>query len=261
MNNKIDSIICGNSLEVLKTLDDNTIALTFTSPPYNLKIDYGKYEDNIPYNQYLDWLKSIFIEVFRVTKNGGRCVVNIDAMTNRQEDRDQEYVRAIYPHLYNIMKEIGWKFRTEICWAKQNAVGRKTAWGSYKSASNPIIRRNHEYILVWTKEDWKLTSPEQSDLEAKEFQKWTFSIWEVKPETRNLGGHPAPFSKELARRVIKLFSFPKDTILDPFSGTGTTCHVAKMNHRHYIGIDIDKDYCKYAADRIQIRGKDLLDNG
>jgi site-specific DNA-methyltransferase (adenine-specific) len=246
----LNKIICADVLDGINTLNDNSIHLTFTSPPYNVNLDYLNYEDNLSYSKYLNWLKKIFTLIFEKTVNGGRVAINIDAITNREKDKEEEYVRAIYPHLYEIMKEIGWNFRTEICWLKSEAVGRKTAWGSYMSASNPVIRRNHEYILLWSKGDWKLENDISSDMTKEEFELWTLSTWSVRPETRKRCGHPAPFSEELAKRVIKLFSFPGQNILDPFSGTGTTCKIAYVYNRNYIGIDNSRKYCDYAEKRI-----------
>ena len=253
----LNQIICDDALHALKNIDSEVFALTFTSPPYNLKVSYGTHNDDMPYAQYIDWLSDIFAEVYRTTKDGGRLAINIDAMTNRQDDKDQEYIRPIYPHLYERMKKIGWKFRTEICWYKQNAVGKATAWGSYCSCSNPIIRRTHEYLLLWSKNQWRLDSDLKSDMTPEEFQQWTLSTWFIQPETRNLGGHPAPFPVPLAKRVIKLFSYPEDLILDPFCGVGTTPLSAKYLRRKYIGIDIDDEYCKYARQRID-NYRDLL---
>jgi len=609
LDDVVNKIHCMDVLDGLRDIPDDCVALTASSPPYNVKIKYGDHEDNMPYQEYLDWLKDVFSEVYRVTKDGGRIAINIDAMTNRQEDKDQEYIRAIYAHLYNLMKEIGWKFRTEICWYKQNAVGRKTAWGcyddntrvltdrgfkffkdvdiyvdrfatlnlitnkveyqsasayigeqysgdmyslkskdfdllvtpnhnmllfnhykkvnylrkmencpgsfaipqntlgnysgldkeffilptvkyrkrtkssyirgrqrirmddwlkflgifftdgnvdynekrrcykasiyqskddfleeiklllkrlpfdfkykdskqefytcdkrlaswlqgystknnrkipnfilelsqrqkklfidwlfkgdgsggnkgeylavasndfayklaklfvdcgiifslrkkkkpkervyngnlmrsnvelnifnikksnnywlskseghisknnyngmvycvevpnhtlfverngcctwcgnSYKSPSNPIIRRNHEYILVWSKGNWKLEGDKDLiDITAEEFQQWTLSTWFVQPETRNMGGHPVPFPVKLVRRVLKLFSYKNDVILDPFNGSGTTTYVANMLNRKYIGIDNSLEYCDFARNRIQASG-DLFED-
>jgi len=244
-------------MDVIKGLNmipDNSIHLTFTSPPYNTLERSGGYDnnnDNMKYDDYLKWLENVFELVYNKTIDGGRLIINIDATTNRQEDNDKEYIRAIYPHLYQIMKRIGWLFRTEICWTKSEAVGKKTAWGSYCSPSNLIIRRNHEYILVWSKKKWKLDSDEKPDITKKEFHEWTLSHWDIRPETKNLAGHPAPFSEELAKRVIKLFSFPDQTVLDPFSGTGTTAVVSKRHNRHYNGIDNSEKYCNYARDRLE----------
>jgi len=249
----VDKIICGDNLTTLKKMPNDLVSLTVTSPVYNVDIKYASNDDNMPYEKYLEWLKELFTEIYRVTRHGGRCAINIDAMTNRQEDKDQEYVRCIYAHLYNIMKDIGWKFRTEICWYKQNAVGKKTAFGSYMSCSNPVIRRNHEYVLVWSKGDWKLDGDnENSDMEKEEFNNWTFSTWFIQPETRKLGGHKVPYPEELVKRIVKLFSYRGDIVLDPFNGSGTTSVVARANGRRYIGLDIDEGYCEFARNRVKL---------
>jgi len=250
MDKILNSIICSDVIDGLKQIEDKSIHLTMTSPPYNVGISYTDRDDNQSYQSYIDWLESIFSIIYQKTVDGGRVAINIDAMTNRQEDKDEEYIRPIYPHLYEIMKKIGWNFRTEICWVKSEAVGRKTAWGSYLSSSNPCIRRNHEYILVWSKKDWRLNSEVPSDMSKKEFELWTLSTWYVQPETRKLSSHPAPFSEALAERVIKLFSFPQQTILDPFSGTGTTPYMSYILNRNYIGIDNSEKYCNFARNRI-----------
>lgn len=247
----LNEIICADVIDGLWGIDNDSVHLTFTSPPYNVNLNYKNSSDNLTYADYLKWLENVFDIIYRKTVSGGRIAINIDAITNREDDKDQEYVRAIYPHLYNVMKKIGWKFRTEICWSKQNAVGRATAWGSYKSASNPCLRRNHEYVLVWSKDDWKLESEEKSDMTKEEFELYTLSTWHVQPQTRKMAGHPAAFPEELAKRVIKLFSFPGQTILDPFSGTGTTAKVAYIWNRNYIGIDNSEDYCNFARERIE----------
>jgi DNA modification methylase len=247
-----NKIICGDVLESLKKIPDNSIHLIFTSSPYNVNIPYPNHSDGMPYVIFIQWLKDIMIECKRVLVNGGRLVLNIDAVTNRQEDSDKEYVRPIYADLVNIGREIDLHFRTEICWYKQNAVGKKTAWGSYVSCSNPVIRRTNEYILVWSKGQWTLEGDKElSDMTAKEFNEYTFSTWFVAPETRKLANHPVPFPQELAKRVIKLFSYRGNIVLDIFSGTGTTPYVARMLGRDYIGIDIDSQYCEFARNRIK----------
>jgi len=248
----INDIICSDVILGLKKIPDESVELCFSSPPYNVNLKgYKNRNDNDPYITYIQWLKEIMIECKRVLKSGGRLVFNIDAMTNRQDDSDKEYIRPIYADLINIGREIDLRFRAEICWYKQNLVGRKTAWGSYQSCSNPIIRRNHEYVLVWSKGDWKLEGDaELSDMTAKEFQQWTMSMWDIKPETRNLNNHPAPFPEELAKRVIKLFSYRGNTVLDPFMGTGTVGVVSKTFGRNYIGIDNSQEDVDYAKSRI-----------
>tara|TARA_Y100000310_G_scaffold57488_2_gene52704 strand:+ start:36826 stop:37713 length:888 start_codon:yes stop_codon:yes gene_type:complete len=249
----LDTIIHADVLDGLRRIPDKSVHLTWTSPPYNVLERSGSYtnnKDNLPYGDYLKWLREIFSFVYDKTVSGGRCAINIDAMTNRQEDNDKEYIRCIYAHIYDFMTMLGWKFRTEICWLKSEAVGKKSAWGSWMSASNPILRRNHEYILVFSKDKWKLDSDIKSDLSRAEFEQYTLSTWNVRAETKKMAGHPAPFSEDLSKRVIKLFSFPQQTVLDPFSGTGTTGLVAFQYDRHYIGIDNSEKYCNYARERI-----------
>jgi len=247
-----NKIMCCDVLDGLKEIPDESVEFVVSSPPYNVNLKgYGNRDDNEPYAVYLEWLKKIFIECKRILVKGGRIAINIDAMTNRQEDNDVEYVRPIYGDLIKIGREIGLNFRTDICWYKQNAVGKKTAWGSWQACSNPIIRRNHEYILVWSKDDWRLDGDiEQSDLSKKEFEQWTFSTWFISPETRNLNGHPAPFPEELVVRLIKLFTYKGNTVVDPFMGTGTTGVVAKTLRRNYIGIDNSADDVDFATKRI-----------
>jgi len=246
----LNTIILDDVLDGLAKIPSNSVHLVFSSPPYNIQLEgYRNRKDDDPYKVYVDWLKKIFIESERILVSGGRLVINIDSVRNRQDD--DEYMRPIYGDLVNAAREVGLKFRTEICWYKQNWSGRATAFGSYMSCSNPAIRRNHEYVLVWSKGDWKLEGDQElSDMTSKEFQEWTFSTWFIQPETKNHNDHPAPFPEELATRVIKLFSYRGNTVVDPFMGTGTTGLVAKMLGRNYIGIDNSEKDVKYAIERI-----------
>ncbi len=256
-----NTIICDDVLAGLAKVPDNSVSVVWTSPPYNVRIDYGgNHNDNIPYADYLEWLKKIFTECKRVLRSGGRLIVNIDSPTNRQEDRDKEYLRPIYADCINMMRSIDMKFMTEIMWYKQNVAGRKTAWGSYASPSQPNVRRVHEYILVWSKDQFNLTGNTfDIDITDEEFQQWSLSMWDVKPETRNMGGHPVPFPEELTKRVIKLFSYRNDLILDPFSGSGTTASVAKRMGRRYVGIDNNPEFVKYSQDRLLSIQPDIFD--
>jgi len=246
----LNTIMLDDVLDGLKKIPDESVHLVLSSPPYNIQLEgYRNRNDDDPYKVYVDWLKKIFVECKRILVDGGRLVINIDSVRNRQDD--EEYMRPIAGDLINIGREIGLKYRTEICWYKQNWSGRATAFGSYMSCSNPAIRRNHEYIMVWSKGSWKLEGdPELSDMTNEEFQNWTFSTWFIQPETQNLNGHPAPFPEELAKRVIKLFSYRGNTVVDPFMGTGTTGLMAKVLGRNYIGIDNSESDVVYARQRI-----------
>lgn len=262
MTDPTNSIICADVLDGLGRIPDNIITLTCNSPPYNLKIDYGNATDNQPYADYIKWLAEVFFQVYRVTRRGGRLVINIDAMTNRQDDKDEMYIRDIRTDLAVVLRPIGWKFFGEHIWYKSSKDpthnggqfnGKKTAWGSYKNCSYPAVRRNHEYILVYSKEQFRLEKNADSgetDITDKEFQTFIASTWSMNAETRNMGNHPVPFCEELPYRCIKLYSYLNDIVLDPFNGAGTTTYVASTIGRRFIGIDMDKDYCAFAENRM-----------
>jgi site-specific DNA-methyltransferase (adenine-specific) len=252
MSNILNTIINDDVLAGFKLIPDESVHLIVTSPPYNVKLEgYGNCQDDLPYPEYLAWLEKIMAECKRVLVKGGRLCINIDAMYNMDKVKDGESFRVIYADLVIIGRKLGLLFNNEIAWDKQNVVGKKTAWGSYWACSNPIVRRAHEYIIVWSKDDYRLEGDlEQCDLEEDEFQKWTMSVWHMQPETRDHNGHPAPFPEELPRRLIKLYSYRGNTVLDPFMGTGTTGYVAKMLRRDYIGIDNSESDVRYARARI-----------
>lgn len=256
-----DKIIHADVLDGLKSIPDETVSLVFSSPPYNVNIPYGNHKDNMPYDVYLLWLEKVWAECYRSMRVGGRLIINIDSMVNHEETgiatapehERRQYFRPIVSHLQQMMERIGFNYRCDIAWDKHQVVGRATAWGSYKSCSNPVVRRRHEYILVWNKGPWKLdpTIPgTKSDLTDEEFQQWSMSYWPIQPETQNRGGHEVPFPVRLARRAIKLFSYPGDTVLDPFCGSGTTCLASYILNRRYIGIDNDPKFVTYAQNRI-----------
>jgi site-specific DNA-methyltransferase (adenine-specific) len=255
--------MCCDVIEGLKKIPDNSVSLSFSSVPYNCGVEYLASDDNLPYQEYLDWLKNVFSEILRVLKSGGRMVINVDAVTNTQDDKDDSYIRCVYADFYSIAKEVGFKFRCELLWCKQNSPGSGTAWGSYLSSSSPCIRRNHEYLLVFSKDKWRLDGdPELSDMTKEEFHKYTLSVWnDITPETSKKSGHPAPFPVELCKRIIKLYSYREDTVLDPFSGSGSCPLASRILHRNYIGIDICKEYCDYAINRIKEYDESLVLSG
>lgn len=247
----LDSIVCTDVLDGLRRIPDQSIHLVVTSPPFNVGINYDKHIDTMPHVDYLAWMHKIWVECFRVLVHGGRICINIDATMNLEEGGAIERVHPLHVDFTNQLRDIGYIYRAEICWTKQNAPGKDTAWGSYASCSNPHIRRNSEYIVIASKGDLRLDGdPMMCDLTKEEFHQWTLSEWKIKPETSKKG-HPVPYPYELIKRCIKLFSYVGNTVLDPFSGSGTTCVVAVDHGRHYIGLDNSERYCQAASERIK----------
>lgn len=240
----INNIICGDSLEILKGIPDNSIDLIFTSPPYNFGLEYESNGDAHHWDKYFKKLFLIFDECIRVLKYGGRIIVNIQPLFS-------DYIPS--HHIisnYFMDKKLIWK--GEILWEKNNYNCKYTAWGSWKSPSNPYLKYTWEFLEIFSKGNLKKGgSSINADITPDEFKKWVVAKWSIAPE-RNMKeyNHPAMFPEELALRVLKLFSFKNDTILDPFNGAGTTTLIAKKLERKYLGIDISQEYCEKAKSRL-----------
>ena len=247
------AIVCDDVLAGLSRITDASVHLIVTSPPYNANIDYDNWKDNLPHAEYLSWMRKVFTECFRVLQAGGRMCLNIDATTNTTEDVDG-LVLPLHVDFTNILREIGFLYRGEVIWCKQNAPGSPTAWGSYGLCSNPRFKRNTEYIIMAFKGNSKLEGDSTfCDLKPEEFQKWSLTEWRFAPETRK-SGHPVPFPRELPNRCIKLFSYVGNTVLDPFNGSGTTTTTAFELGRKYLGIDNSELYCTQARNEIKNAG-------
>lgn len=221
-------------------IPDNSVALAFTSPPYNVGKDY---DDNMTLEEYLDLIKRVGRDVYRVLKPGGRYVINIANLGRKP------YI-PLHSYFYQIHSEIGFLPMGEIIWQKGKGASGSCAWGSWRSAKAPRLRDLHEYVIVFAKQAFSRPDKGESDLTSEEFMESTLSIWQIQPESARKIGHPAPFPVELASRVIKLYSYVGDVVLDPFMGSGTTGIAAKKNGRHYVGFDISPEYCKLAEERI-----------
>jgi len=241
----LDTIICGDSAEVLKKIPSNSVDLIFTSPPYNFGLDYQNGEDGIFWETYFEKLFAVFTECIRVLKYGGRILVNVQPLFS-----DYIPIHHIISHFFMQNKMI-WK--GEILWEKNNYNCKYTAWGSWKSPSNPYMKYTWEYVEIFCKGDLKKDGKrEDTDISSEEFKKWVVARWSIGPErAMKEFGHPAMFPEELVERALKLFSYRNDIILDPFNGLGTTAVVAKKLKRRYIGIDISEEYCKKSEDRLK----------
>ncbi|HOJ18130.1 MAG TPA: site-specific DNA-methyltransferase [Ignavibacteriaceae bacterium] len=230
------------SAENMKELPDNSVHLMITSPPYNVSKEY---DEDLSLEEYLTLLKNSFKETFRVLVNGGRACINVANLGRKPYIPLSDYISKI-------MYETGFNMRGEIIWNKAASASPSTAWGSWLSAANPILRDIHEYILIFSKGDYKREKGEKDNSITKEqFMEWTKSIWTINAESARRIGHPAPFPEELPFRLIQLYSFVGDVILDPFMGSGTTAIAAIRSDRKFIGYDISKEYIKLAEKRTQ----------
>lgn len=241
----LNTIIEG-SCENMRDIPNNSIHLMITSPPYNVSKEY---DDDLSLNEYLTLLKNCFIETYRVLVDGGRACINIANIGRKPYIPLSDYVSKI-------MIEIGFNMWGEIIWNKSAGAGISTAWGSFKSASNPILRDVHEYILIFSKGNYKRERDKnekelrRDNISKEEFIEWTKSIWTMNPESAKRIGHPAPFPEELPNRLIKLFSFTNDIVIDPFMGSGTTAIAAIKNNRNFVGYEINEEYINLANSRI-----------
>ncbi len=244
-NKFINKIICGDSERILRNFPENSIDLIFTSPPYNFGLDYHSSEDGVNWELYFHKLFTIFDECIRVLKYGGRIIINIQPLFS-----DYIPIHHIISNHF-MSKKLIWK--GEILWEKNNYNCKYTAWGSWKSPSNPYLKYTWEFLEIFSKGALKKEGDSKNaDITADEFKKWVVSKWSIAPERRMKEfKHPAMFPEELARRALKLFSFKNDIVLDPFNGAGTTTLVAKELGRKYVGIDVSKKYCRVALQRLK----------
>ena len=227
----------------LSVLESDSVDLTVTSPPYNLDVSYNGYHDDIPYRTYLEWVTLWAEALFRVSKPGGRACINVPLDSNKGGKR------AVYADYVQKFRDAGWRYQTTIVWNEQN-ISRRTAWGSWMSPSAPFVTAPVEMIPVFYKGEWRRPRhSKRSDIERDEFLAWTLGVWAFPGESPNKVNHPAPFPIELPRRLIRLYSYVDDLILDPFLGSGTTAVAAKLLGRRCIGVELDQAYCQIAADR------------
>ena len=243
--NLLNTTILGTA-ENMSMIPDNSIHLMITSPPYNVSKEYDK---DLSLSEYLGILKNVFTETYRVLVNGGRACINVANLGRKPYIPLSDYISKM-------MIDIGFKMRGEIIWNKAASASPSTAWGSWMSASNPTLRDIHEYILVFSKGDYKRhrnkkeMEIKQNTIVRENFMEWTKSIWTFKAESAKKIGHPAPFPIDLPYRLIQLYSFKTDIILDPFMGSGTTAVAALKDNRNYVGFEINKDYIKLTNKRV-----------
>ncbi len=265
--------IHNSDCRAMEELDDNSVQLVVTSPPYNVGKKYNYYEDREPLDNYLAFLKMAWQECMRVLVPGGRLAINV-ANTGRNP-----YI-PLHAFIIQQCIDLGFLMRGEILWDKSATAGVSTAWGSFARASNPTLRDTHEYIMVFSKESMRLegewTRGDRTGITNQEFVDWTRSIWhkngtakkairdtarsiwhfgtqskKVQQKTKGIA-HPAPFPLDLPLRLILLYTNIGDVVLDPFMGSGSTAVAARLTKRHYIGYEISPDYIGIANERIHL---------
>jgi len=246
VENKIDkkyinSLFCKSS-EQMEELPDNSVHLMVTSPPYNVSKQYDK---DLNLDEYRLLLNDVWEETYRVLVPGGRACINIANLGRKP------YI-PLHAYIVEDMHKIGFLMRGEIIWNKAASASPSTAWGSWLSASNPVLRDIHEYILIFSKDTYSRSSKnKKNSIEKEDFLEWTKSIWTFPAISAKKIGHPAPFPEELPYRLIQLYTFENDIILDPFVGSGSTCLSALKSNRSFIGYDIEPKYLKLAKSRIK----------
>jgi DNA modification methylase len=244
VENPIDEmdVIINHTSEEMKELPDCSVHLMVTSPPYNVGKDY---DEDLSLEEYLAFLKRVWKETHRVLVSGGRACINV-ANVGRKP-----YI-PLHAFIMRDMIELGFLMRGEIIWNKAASASTSTAWGSWQSATNPTLRDTHEYILVFSKGGFRRDKIDgrQNTIPREDFLEFTKSVWSFPSESAKKVGHPAPFPVELPYRLIQLYTFSNEVVLDPFMGSGQTGLAALKAARHFVGYEVNEKYCLLAKERL-----------
>lgn len=247
---KLNNIYNMDCVEGLKLIDDESIDLIVTSPPYNIGIDYDSYTDYLPWKDYLSWCRSWLTECYRVLKPDGRiCINHYISFAPPMENECQFPLMDIR----NIQNEIGFKPHKLVIWP-DSTTHKLTAWGSWLSASSPNIQTPYEGILISYKQQWKKLSKGESTIDKEMFIEGVSGVWKLGTAK---GLTKANFPESLPRMCMELLTYKGDIVLDPFMGSGTTAKVAQDIDRNFIGFEISPNYVKIANDRL-LEGKNNL---
>ncbi|RJP55544.1 MAG: site-specific DNA-methyltransferase [Anaerolineaceae bacterium] len=238
---RLDFIVHASS-ESMKDLPDASVHLMVTSPPYNVGKDY---DEDLSLEEFLGFLKRVWAETYRVLVPGGRACINVANLGRKP------YI-PLHAMLIADMLDLGFLMRGEIIWDKGASASSSTAWGSWQSATNPTLRDTHEYILIFSKGSFRREKVDgrESTISKDEFLEFTKSVWTFGAESARKIGHPAPYPVELPYRLIQLYTFSGEVILDPFMGSGQTALAALKAGRHFVGYEVNEEYLKLAEKRI-----------
>ena len=256
-----DPFICGDAAS-MDAVPDNCVALVVTSPPYFVGKEYEQAlgEGHVPgtYLDYLQMLRNVFGECKRVLEPGGRIAVNVANLGRRP-------YRSLSSDVIGILQDdLGLLLRGEVIWVKAEGSSGSCAWGSFRQASNPVLRDTSERVIIASKgrfdraisrkDRQKRSLPYRSTVTADEFMDATLDVWRIAPERAARVGHPAPFPVELPQRLIELYTYEDDLVLDPFMGSGSTLVAAARTCRRYAGYDMDEKYIDIARQRVRLEG-------
>jgi len=239
--NKIYNMDC---LEGMKLIDDNSIDLVVTSPPYNCGIDYDVYNDSRDWDEYLNWCKQWFFELKRILKSDGRICVNVLIEMGIKNNKIRV---SPYAEFYKLFNDVGINLFGSPVWVDNHRV-KYTAWGSWLKASAPYIYNPYEVIMIGYKDVWKKQSKGESTINKEDFMMGCSGIWKLRTQTKELT--KANYHTDLSNMCIKLLSYENELVFDPFMGSGTTAVSCKKLNRRYIGFEISPDYCNIANKRL-----------
>ena len=257
-NRAIDRLIVGDARS-MPEIPDSSVALVITSPPYFAGKQYEEDldQEGIPstYIEYLELLRDVFAECVRTLEPGGRIAVNVANLGRRP-------FRSLSADVAGILQDdLRLLLRGEIVWVKQRGSAGSCAWGSFQKANNPVLRDLTERVIIAskgrfdramsTKDRERLGLPFASSMTREDFMENTLDVWEIPPESATRVGHPAPFPLELPERLIQLYTFRGDLVLDPFLGAGTTAVAALRHDRHFVGYDLDSAYVALSQVRLE----------
>jgi site-specific DNA-methyltransferase (adenine-specific) len=252
-----EPFVCGDARH-MEALADASVALVVTSPPYFAGKQYEEEltRDGVPssYAEYIGLLEAVFAECKRVLEPGGRIAVNVANLGRKP-------YRSLSADVVAILQDrLGLLLRGEVIWRKSAGASGNCAWGSFRAATNPVLRDVSERVVVASKgrfdrartarERAAAGLPHRSTISADEFMSATLDVWEIPPERATRVGHPAPFPVELPERLVQLYTYEDDLVLDPFMGSGSTLVAAARTGRRYVGYDLDPDYVAVARQRV-----------
>ena len=254
----VDRMIAGDSRH-MDAVPDASVALVVTSPPYFAGKEYEEElgRDGVPgtYLEYLQLLRDVFSECVRKLEPGGRIAVNVANLGRRPYRSLAADVTAI------LQDDLRLLLRGEVVWVKQRGSSGSCAWGSFQRATNPVLRDTSERVVIASKgrfdrslpvrERARRGLPHESTMTRDDFMEYTLDVWEFPAESATRVGHPAPFPVELPRRLIEMYTYRGDLVLDPFAGSGTAAVAAARTGRHYAGYDLDKSYIELAEERLK----------